>query len=487
MNLPNRGDVHLSLFNKFFVYVSYVTLLFFGHFRDFLDKLFGIKEFTTPKGYAPLTNDFEAFYTRRMYTRIEDCWNRPITGLPGAWIDVLERRSLHPVWLRDQVLTGTTKKCLNLASYNYLGFASKEGPILEKVVKTVKQFGVSCASSRMELGTIPVHRATEKLVSEFVGKEDAMIFSMGYGTNSTTIPALVGKGDLVISDALNHASLVYGCKASGARVKVFQHNDPTHLEKVVKQSIVEGQPRLNRPWKRILIIVEGIYSMEGEICRLPEIVAIKKKYKCYLYVDEAHSIGALGRHARGVCDHTGVDPKDVDILMGTFTKSFASVGGYIAADKVVIDYLRTRSFGQIYETSMAPGAMEQAYQSLLCIMGRDGTKIGQQKIDQLRDNSNFFRNALRDAGLQVFGDEDSPVVPAMLYFPAKIPAFSRECLARGIAVVVVGFPATPLLEGRIRFCLSASHTRQDLEWAVKEISDLSDKLMIKYGTKTRAH
>jgi len=266
-------------------------------------------------------------------------------------------------------------------------------------------------------------------------------------------------------------------------VKVFDHNNPAALEKVVKAAIVEGQPRLNRPWRRILILVEGIYSMEGEICKLPEIIAIKKKYKCYLYVDEAHSIGALGKRARGVCDHWGCDPNDVDILMGTFTKSFASVGGYIAAKKEVIQYLRTRSYGQIYETSMTPGAMEQAYQSLLCIMGRDGTNTGQQKIKQLRDNSNYFRNALRATGYQVFGDEDSPVIPAMLYFPAKIPGFSREAFKRGLAVVVVGFPATPLLETRIRFCISASHTRKDLEWAVQQISELGDQLLLKYNAK----
>lgn len=371
---------------------------------------------------------------------------------------------------------------MNLASYNYLGFAANEGPILEKVVDVVRKYGVSCTSSRMDLGTIQVHRDCEELVAEFVGKEEAMIFGMGYGTNSTTIPALVGKGDLVLSDSLNHSSLVYGCRASGARVKVFAHNNAVALEKLIRESIVEGQPRMNRPWRRILILVEGIYSMEGEICKLPDIVAVKKKYKCYLYVDEAHSIGALGKRARGVCDHWGVDPADVDLLMGTFTKSFASVGGYIAGDKNVIQYLRTRSFGQIYDTSMTPGAMEQAYRSLLCIMGRDGTNIGQQKIKQLRDNSNYFRTRLREIGYQVFGDEDSPVVPAMLYFPSKIPAFSRECFKRGIAVVVVGFPATPLLGTRIRFCLSASHTRKDLEWAINEISELGDLLMLKYGS-----
>lgn len=479
----HKGDLNLSLFNIFFVYVSYVVLLCFGHLRDFIDTVIGYKIYPTPKGYAPLTSDFEAFYTRRMYSRIEDCWNRPISGVPGSWMDVLDRKFADETWKRDQILLGTKKRCLNLASYNYLGFAANDGPILESVVDTVKHYGISATSSRMDLGTIPLHRESEKLVAEFVGKEDAMIFGMGYGTNSTTIPALVGRGDLILSDSLNHASLVYGCRASGARVKVFGHNDPESLEKVIREAIVEGQPRLNRPWRRILILVEGIYSMEGEICRLPEIIAIKKKYKCYLYVDEAHSIGALGKRGRGVCDHYGCDPNDVDILMGTFTKSFASVGGYIAANKDVVAYLRTRSFGQIYETSMTPGAMKQAYESLLCIMGRDGTNIGQQKLKALRDNSNFFREALRDAGLQVFGDPDSPVVPAMLYFPAKIPSFSREALKRNLAVVVVGFPATPLLEARIRFCLSASHTRKDLQWAVEQICEVADLLLLRYGTK----
>jgi serine palmitoyltransferase len=177
-----------------------------------------------------------------------------------------------------------------------------------------------------------LHAQLEKKVAQFVGKEDAIIFDMGYATNSTSIPSLIGKGGLIISDSLNHASIVMGCRSTGAKIKVFRHNDPEDLERVLRQSIAEGQPRTHRDWKKILVVVEGIYSMEGEILRLPEIVAVKKKYKAYLYVDEAHSIGALGKTARGVCDYWGVDPADVDILMGTFTKSFGSVGGYIASD-----------------------------------------------------------------------------------------------------------------------------------------------------------
>lgn len=380
-------------------------------------------------------------------------------------------------------MTGNKKRCLNLASYNYLGFANNEGPQLEEVVKSVYKYGISCASPRMYLGGTELHKQAEEDVARFLGKESAMIFGMGYATNSTTMPSLCGKGDLIISDSLNHASLVAGCRSSGASIRVFKHNDAKDLERVVRDAIIEGQPLIHRPWKKILIVVEGIYSMEGEICNLPEIVRIKKKYKCYLYVDEAHSIGALGKNARGVCDHYGIDPADIDVLMGTFTKSFASVGGYIAASKEIVDYLRGQSYGQIYETSMTPGTLKQVLTSLKILTGEDGTDLGKKKVKQLKENSNFFRRALIDKGLQVFGDTDSPVIPIMLYFPAKISSFSRACLEKNIAVVVVGFPATPILLSRARFCISASHTREDLEWAVREIEEIANTQLLKYGNK----
>lgn len=434
------------------------------------------------QGYAPLTSDFESFYTRRMYARGRDCFSRSISGPPGAWVDVMERKSSDPVWNDQFFYTGNKQTCLNLASYNYLGFAETEGPVHEDVVASIKQYGVGACSSRADIGNSPLYQVAEQMSAEYVGKEAAMLFGMGFATNSTTIPALAGKNDLIISDSLNHSSLVSGCRSSGAKIKVFQHNDPTDLERIVREAIVTGQPRTHRPWGKILIVVEGIYSMEGDICRLPEIVAIKKKYRCYLYVDEAHSIGALGKTGRGICEHWGVDPKDVDILMGTFTKSFASVGGYVASDRATIEHLKARSFGQIYEPAMAPATVQQIISALGVIMGKDSTDVGRRKIQQLKDNSNFFRRAMIDRGFQVFGDPDSPIVPIMLYSPAKLTAFSRECLKRNLAVVVVGFPATPLLLGRARFCISASHSREDLEWAVNELDEIGERVSVKYGT-----
>ena len=172
------------------------------------------------------------------------------------------------------------------------------------------------SSGSQDLGQTVVHEELEREVASFVGKPAALVFGMGFATNSLTLPVLMrGKGTLVISDALNHSSIVAGVRGSNAKVKVFRHNQPEHLERVLRAAIAEGQPRTHRPWAKILIVVEGIYSMEGEVCRLAEIVAIKKKYKAYLYLDEAHSIGAMGPSGRGVAEHLGVDTSLIDVMV----------------------------------------------------------------------------------------------------------------------------------------------------------------------------
>ncbi|KAG8078973.1 hypothetical protein GUJ93_ZPchr0007g4597 [Zizania palustris] len=318
------------------------------------------------------------------------------------------------------------------------------------------------------------------MVARFVGKPAAILFGMGYATNSAIIPALIGKGGLIISDAFNHNSIVNGARGSGASIQVFQHNNPKHLEDVLREQIAAGQPRINRPWKKIIVIVEGIYSMEGELCKLPEIIAVCKKYKVYTYVDEAHSIGAVGKTGRGVCELLGVDPADVDIMMGTFTKSFGSYGGYIAASKEIICHLKHTCPAHIYATSMSPPAVQQVISAIKVILGEDGSNRGAKKLAQIRENSNFFRSELQKMGFEVLGDNDSPVMPIMLYNPAKIPAFSRECLRQHVAVVVVAFPATPLLLCRARICISASHSREDLVKGLEVIGKVGDLVGIKY-------
>lgn len=254
------------------------------------------------------------------------------------------------------------------------------------------------------------------------------------------------------------------------------------MEEIIKTSIKKGQdPKVYKPWRKIIIIVEGIYSMEGKVCDLPKIIEIKKKYKCYLYVDEAHSIGCLGKNGRGICEYYGVSTSDVDILMGTFTKSFGSVGGYVASSKEVISFLRQKSITQNYCISMSPPCVRQIISALDVISGNDGTTIGKEKITQIRENANFFRKSLIEKGFHVIGDEGSPVMCIMVFYPGKLCTFSRHCLKKGLGVVVVGFPATDIVGSRIRFCISASHSRKDLEKALEIIEDVGTFCMLKYN------
>jgi serine palmitoyltransferase len=462
-----------------------------GYIRDCIDRLvvslvsfLSLQKKGKDSHLAPIVSDFQEFYTRRLYMRIVDIFNRPICSAPGSWIDVMERERQGDSCVTHPQPTGRTIKCLNLGSYNYLGFAAKDKYCTPRVIDALKSHGPSTCSSSADMGTTDKHEEMEATVCKFLGVESVFVYGMGFATNTTTIPILAGKNCLIISDEFNHKSIVDGVRLSGASVKVFKHNNMTHLEWLLKRAIVDGHPRTHRPWKKILIVVEGIYSMEGEMVKLREIVALKNKYKAYLYLDEAHSIGALGRTGRGVCQQLGVHPSEVEVLMGTFTKSFGSCGGYIAGSKVLVDHVRSCSPANYYATSMSPSAVEQIISSMAVISGEDGSGRGLEKIRNLRANSNYFRQALKARGFHVLGDEDSPVVPVMCYYAAKIPAISRMCLEKQLAVVLVGFPATALLLGRVRICISAAHTLEELKVAVDILDMIGDKCMMKYSRKS---
>ncbi|KAI3956555.1 hypothetical protein MKW92_008144 [Papaver armeniacum] len=450
-----------------------------GKLRDLFRKLIEFwKDSSNLHGYAPITLGFEDFYFRRVYLRAQDCIGRPIASAPHSWIDVVERYSDDR--FKTLKRTTNTSKCLNLGSYNYLGFAASDEFCTPRVVESLKKFSPSTCSTRVDSGTTILHVELEACVAKFVGKPAAMVTGMGYVTNSAVLPVLIRKGGLIISDSLNHNSIVNGARGSGAIVRVFQHNTPSHLEQVLREQIAFGHPRTRRPWKKIIVVVEGIYSMEGELCKLPDIVQVCKKYRAYIYLDEAHSIGAVGKSGRGVCELLGVDTADIDIMMGTFSKSFGSCGGYIAASKEVIEYLKFSCPAHLYATAISPPAAQQIISSIRVILGEDGSRRGAQKLTRIRENSNFFRSELEKMGFQVLGDIDSPVMSIMLYHPSKVPAFSRECLKRNVAVVIVAFPATPLLLSRARICISASHTREDLLKALEVISEVGDLVGVKY-------
>ncbi|KAJ3076087.1 serine palmitoyltransferase component [Podochytrium sp. JEL0797] len=468
-------------------YLSYFILIITGHVRDFFGfrmNPMGYEHLRNKNGYAPLNSGFDTFYHRRLYVRIRDVFNRPTTNVPGRTVTLLERESKD--YNKSSYLTGKTREVLNLSSYNYLGFAQNEGPCADAVEASIRKYGVSSGASRFDTGSLDLHYEAESLIARFLGKEASMIVSMGFATNSTTIPSFVSKGSLIISDELNHSSLVFGARVSGAGIRVFKHNDMEDLEQVLRDAISQGQPRTHRPWKKILVVVEGLYSMEGNICNLPGIVALRNKYKFYLYLDEAHSVGAMGPNGRGICDYYGIDPSNVDILMGTFTKSFGAAGGYLAASKRVIDHVRFTSHSNIYAESITAPVLQQIITSTRIVMGEESGNDGRRRIQQLARNSKYFNSELRRMGFIVYG-VDSPVVPLLLCHPAKIPAFSREMLKRGVAVVVVGYPATPIITSRVRFCISAAHTMEDIKWALEQISEVGDLLMLKVSEENGEH
>ncbi|CAG0915682.1 unnamed protein product [Notodromas monacha] len=480
----SREQVSLSA--AFLTYFSYGLLTVVGYVLEGLAKL-GIgghglmRDPRVKEGIAPLYANFESFFTRHIYRRIRDCWNRPICSVPGCKVLLKDRYTPDNGWTFN--FTGTTTECINMGSYNYLGFAENVGPCCRAAAEAIRTEGLTLASSISELGVGRAVRELEILVAEFLGLDDALVFGMGFATNSLNLPALVSKGCLIISDQWNHASLILGSRLSGASIRVFQHNNMASLEQVLKDSIIQGQPRTKRPWKKILIVVEGIYSMEGTIVNLPGIIELKKRYKAYLYLDEAHSIGAIGPRGRGITDYFGIDPKEVDIMMGTFTKSFGSAGGYIAGKKSIVQYLRSNSHATSYAAAMSPPVAQQIISSMRIIMGKDGDGEGLARIKALAANSRYFRRRLTQLGFIVYGHDDSPVVPLILYQPAKIAEFVRLMTKKGVAVVGVGFPATPLIESRARFCLSAGHTREMLDTVLEATDAIGDKLLIKYSMK----
>uniref|UniRef100_A0A7S3ZEB0 Aminotransferase class I/classII large domain-containing protein n=1 Tax=Lotharella globosa TaxID=91324 RepID=A0A7S3ZEB0_9EUKA len=428
-----------------------------------------------------LFNNSKGTYIRLCYATVEDIFNRPIASEPNDWIDCIIRefdrsqKGFNPRLL----LTDKTKRCLNLSSYNYLGFGGVNKFATPKVADAIRKYPVVNDSPAAEFGCTSIHREAERVVASFLGKEDAVIMGMGFATNSTVLPALVGKGDLIISDALNHTSIVQGARESGAKIKVFAHNDPMDLERVLQEAVLSAK------FRKILLCIEGIYSMEGDLCRLAEIVKIAKKFGAYVYLDEAHSIGAIGKSGRGVSEELGVDVKNIDIMMGTFTKSFGSTGGYIAADRHVVEHVRRHAAGYTDSLPIPPACAVQIIEALRVISGEDGTDIGQRKLKAIRENSDFFRTGLEKLGFEILGERPSPIIPVMLYGPYKIGDFSRLCFQRGLAVVSVGAPAVPVYQSRARFCISAAHKRKDLEWALQVVSEVGDVIGLKYRGNSR--
>jgi len=398
----------------------------------------------------------DQLYVKYGFNPNKDCWNRVRYSSPEAMM-VLDTK------------TGQTP-CINLSSYNYLGFGNHE-VCRQETSAAIVEPGWSTPQTRTEGGSYDGLKKLEQEVATFMGKEDAIVVNQGFAANSSIVPALIdhnlnGDGVLVLSDQFNHHSVVEGLKFVGCTVCIFEHNDVVMLERLIQEQL-----RSDKVWRKIFIFIEGLYSMEGDFGLLPEIVAIKKRYGAYLYVDEAHSFGAIGKSGRGVCEHFNISPGDVDVLMGTFSKSLACAGGYVAADRATILSLRLNAPGSFYARPLSPPCVQQIRTALRELQTPDGLA----RLASLKRNANLFRNELQKEGFRVLGATDSPIVPLLIHHPNKLVKFSRRCLDQEISVVSVGYPAVPFLMERARFTLSSNLTEVMLMDSARKICKIARK------------
>ena len=343
------------------------------------------------------------------------------------------------------------RKVLMFGSNSYLGLTNHP-KVIEAAVEAVKKYGTGCAGSRYLNGTLDLHKEFEAELAEFVGKEDAMIFSTGFQTNLGTISCLMGRDDYVICDDLDHASIVDGRRLSFAKPLKFKHNDMASLEKTLQRC---------EPDSLKLVVVDGVFSMEGDLANLPGIVALKDKYNCSIMVDEAHGLGVLGDHGRGVCNHFGLTDQ-VDIIMGTFSKSLAAIGGFIAADASVINWVRHHSRSYIFSASNTPAATAAA-RAALQIM-----KNEPERIDYLWELTNYALNNFRQLGFEI-GNTSTPIIPLYIRDFYKTFYITKMLFEEGVFVNPVIPPACAPEDTLIRFSLMATHTKEQIDIATEKL------------------
>jgi 8-amino-7-oxononanoate synthase len=349
------------------------------------------------------------------------------------------------------VIDGVTYS--NFASYDYVSL-NQDARVRDAAVEAIGQYGISSSASRLVAGERPVHQELERKIAEFHGVDAAVTMVSGYLTNLTTITCLMGAQDLVLHDELIHNSALAGAQACGATRRSFKHNDMDDLERHLL--------RLSSKHRRVLVIVEGLYSMDGDLADLPRLVKLRSKHGFWLMVDEAHSVGVLGATGRGSAEHFGIDPKEIDIWMGTLSKSIASCGGYIAGKAELIGLLKGYAGGFVYSVGLPPSIAAAANRSLELIMKEP------QRVARLRENSQFFLQQLKAAGLDTGSCAGFAVVPVIVGDSIRAAMLSRAMLEEGINVLPIVFPAVPESSARLRFFINCDHTKEQLEIAAQQ-------------------
>ena len=352
---------------------------------------------------------------------------------------------------QDSEVTINGKRVLMFGSNSYLGL-SNHPKIKEAAIKAIEKYGTSCSGSRFLNGTLDIHLELEEKLAKLVGKDEAICFSTGFQANLGAISALCGRNEYLLLDSQDHASIIEGSRLSLARILKFAHNDMSSLE---------SKLMLCEPDKNKLIVVDGIFSMEGDIVNLPEIVRLKEKYNASLMVDDAHAIGVIGQNGRGTSSHFNLT-QDVDLIMGTFSKSLASIGGFIAGDKEVINFLKHNARALIFSASMPPASVASVSAAIDIMLNEP------ERIKHLWDLTKYAHQAFISAGIDT-GKSETPIIPLYVRDDMKVLKLARVLLDEGIFVNPVISPAVSKDDALIRFSLMATHTYEQLDVAIEKI------------------
>ncbi len=341
------------------------------------------------------------------------------------------------------------KEVINMSSNNYLGLATNE-EMKKAAIEAVEKYGVGSGAVRTIIGNMDIHEKLEEKLAEFKREEATMVFQSGFNCNAGAIQAITSKGDLIISDSLNHASIIDGVRLSRADKAIFQHSDMEDLEKVLKEK--------RENYKNCLIITDGVFSMDGDLAKLPEIVELAEKYNAMTYVDDAHGSGVLGENGRGTIDHFNLHGR-IDFSIGTLSKAIGVIGGYVAGSKVMKEWLINRGRPILFSTSLPPAAIAAATKSVELLMESS------EYTDRLWDNAKFFKEKLGKLGFNT-GKSETPITPVIIGDEAKSLEFSQKLFDNGVFVSPIIFPTVAKGTGRVRCMISAAHSKENLAKAV---------------------
>lgn len=376
-----------------------------------------------------------------------------------ARVNSIKEKGIYPYFRpisssQDTEVDIDGKKVLMFGSNSYLGLTSHP-KVKEAAIRAIEKYGTGCAGSRFLNGTLDLHIELEQRLAEFVGKEAALVFSTGFQSNLGALSCLTGRNDYIILDELDHASLIDGSRLSFSKVVKYRHNNMEDLEAKL-QAMPQSSVRL--------IAIDGVFSMEGDIARLPEIVALADAYGANIMVDDAHSLGVIGVNGAGTASHFGLTDK-VDVIMGTFSKSFASLGGFIAGDKEIIEYLKHYARPLVFSASMTPSAVASVIATL------DIVQTEPEHIQRLWDNTNYARTLLKEAGFDTGTVSETPIIPIYIRSEDNVFRVTRMLQEDGLFVNPVVPPAVQPDATLIRFSLMATHTFSQIETAVDKLTE----------------